>query len=86
MKPNVPAQSFTQASFNVQSDISMVGGRLLRSSTPSDGGGGIPEAPIDGKVYARQNSAWIELKTYTVSICMDGIEKNIDVYVSGNPY
>jgi hypothetical protein len=71
MKPNVPAQSFTQASFNVQSDISMVGGRLLRSSTPSgstgDGGG-------------------IELKTYTLSICVDGIEKNIDVYVSGNPY
>jgi len=74
MKPNVPAQSFTQASFNVQSDISMVGGRLLRSSTPSgstgDGGGG----------------GGIELKTYTLSICVDGIEKNIDVYVSGNPY
>jgi hypothetical protein len=70
MKPNVPARSFTQTSFNVQSDISMVGGRLLRNSTSSgstgEGGG--------------------DLQTYTLSICVDGVPKLLDVYVDGEPY
>ena len=73
MKPNVPARSFTQTSFNVQSDISMVGGRLLRSSASSgstgEGGGGGTQGTI-----------------YTLTICVDGVPKFLDVYVAGQPY
>lgn len=28
---------------------------------PSSGGGGIPEAPIDGNQYARKNAGWVEI-------------------------
>lgn len=27
-----------------------------------------------------------EMETYTIQICIDGVVKNLDVYVSGAPY
>jgi len=35
---------------------------LFTKSAVSSGGGGIPEAPIDGNFYVRQNGAWIDLR------------------------
>lgn len=91
MKPNKPKRSFTQTAFNVQSGVSLIGGRLVQNSMPSpvarvEGGGGIPEAPIDGKVYARKDALWVELKTITIDICVNDVAKKLDVCVTGDPY
>lgn len=40
-------------------------------SMSGGGGAGIPEAPTDGKTYARRNSAWVEIVVPTV--ITDGI-------------
>jgi hypothetical protein len=91
MKPNKPKQGFTQTAFNVQSDISLIGGRLVRNSVPESGGnggngGGIEDPPTDNKVYGRKNNAWFELKKYTVQVCVDGVQKSLNIYVEGEPY
>ena len=38
--------------------LSTNGSGLLSWATPSGGGGGIPEAPTDGRQYGRQSTAW----------------------------
>jgi hypothetical protein len=87
MKPNKPKQGFTQTAFNVQSDISLIGGRLVRNSVPeASGNGGIEDPPTDNKVYGRKNNAWFELQTYTVQVCVDGVQKSLNIYVEGEPY
>jgi hypothetical protein len=88
MKPNKPKQGFTQTAFNVQSDISLIGGRLVRNSVPEPNGnsGAIEDPPTDNKVYGRRNNAWIELKKHTVQVCVDGVQMSLNVYVDGDPY
>lgn len=46
----------------------MGGGRALVTITASGGGGGIPEAPIDSKNYARRNAAWADLDSYYLKL------------------
>jgi hypothetical protein len=72
MKPNKPKRSFTPTAFNVQSDISMIGGRLVRSSSSGASTG----AKTDTNNFT----------TFTVDVCVDGVTKKLDVYVAGPPY
>lgn len=40
---------------------------ILEATEQGGGGGGIPEAPIDGKTYGRKNEAWSEITTPDLS-------------------
>lgn len=75
MKPNVPARSFTEAVFNVQSDISMVGGRLLRSSFPN------ATSSVANATSSSSNPVVV-----TIDVCVDGMPMKLDVLVQGAPY
>jgi hypothetical protein len=72
------------------SDVATIASGIFQSNAPSMIGGtvveGIPEAPENRKVYARRNASWVELKTFTIDICVDGVVKKLDVYVAGPSY
>jgi hypothetical protein len=38
--------------------------------TPPSAGGGVPEAPIDGQIYARQNGAWVVASTSMITFSL----------------
>jgi hypothetical protein len=40
--------------------LTVQAGPTLAWATPTGGGGGIPEAPLDSKLYGRKNAAWVE--------------------------
>lgn len=43
--------------------LDRTGGTVTINVTASGGGSGLPEAPTDGNIYARSNSAWKQLNT-----------------------
>lgn len=58
-----------------QRALDIVNNRINPDIPQGGGGGGIPEAPIDGKQYARKNGAWSEVQDseFTVVIDYDNI-------------
>lgn len=49
----------------------------------SGGEGGIPDAPMDGKIYGRQNGVWVEAADQTLEERVQTLEDEVDELIAG---
>ena len=59
-------------------------GDVTINSTASGGGGGIPEAPQNGKTYGRKNAAWSEISVPTGGVTYKGT-RDLTLTAPGGP-